>query len=260
MTAAIEISDLSKKFSEAYAIKSLSLNVPAGVIFGFVGPNGAGKTTTIRLLLGLLEPTSGSIRVLNHPVRADAAGLRRHIGVVPEGLALFDYLTGWEHLTFTGKMFGLDRRTITSRSEELLNLMELQDSADTLTMNYSFGMKKKLALAAALLPNPRLLILDEPFESIDPVSRKLIEEILKDLVAHEVTVFMTSHALDLVERLCSEVAIIDRGALLVTGTMTDLIHQFGDLEKLFLNSIPFNDQRTSKLSWMRSKNDGTLPG
>lgn len=260
MNLAIEISDLSKQFSDVVAIKSLSLNVPTGVIYGFVGPNGSGKTTTIRLLLGLLDPTSGSVRVLDHPVCADAADLRRHIGVVPEGLALFDYLTGWEHLTFTGKMFGLDRRTIASRSEELLNLMELQDSADMLTLNYSFGMKKKLALAAALLPNPRLLILDEPFESIDPVSRKLLEEILKDLVAHAVTVFMTSHALDLVERLCSEVAIINEGALVLTGAMNDLSRRFGDLEKLFLSSIPINAQRASKLSWMRSKNDEKLPG
>ena len=260
MISAIEISDLSKKFSDVYAVKSLNLRVPSGVIFGFVGPNGAGKTTTIRLLLGLLQPTSGTIRVLDHPVCGDIAELRRHIGVVPEGLALFDYLTGWEHLTFVGKMFGLDGPTIVSRSEELLNLMELEDSADTLTVNYSFGMKKKLALAAALLPNPRLLILDEPFESIDPVTRTLLEEILKELVARKVTVFMTSHALDLVERLCSEAAIICEGSLVVTGAMTDLTYEFGTLEKLFLNSVPPNEQRTSKLSWVRSKNDDTFPG
>ncbi|MDD5543117.1 MAG: ABC transporter ATP-binding protein [Acidobacteriia bacterium] len=260
MIPAIEISDLSKTFSDVYAVKSLSLTVPSGAFFGFVGPNGAGKTTTIRLLLGLLQPTSGSIRVLDRSISGDTAHLRRLIGVVPEGLALFDYLTGWEHLTFVGKMFGLDHQTIKSRSDELMNLMELENSADTLTMNYSFGMKKKLAMAAALLPNPRLLILDEPFESIDPVTRNLLEQILKELVTRKVTVFMTSHALDLVERLCSEAAIICGGSLVVTGAMTDLTHEFGTLEKLFLNSIPPNEQRTSKLSWLRTKNDDTLPG
>ena len=260
MTPAIEISNLSKKFSNDYAVKSLNLSVPSGIIFGFVGPNGAGKTTTIRLLLGLLRPTSGSIRVLDRPVIGDIAGLRRHIGVVPEGLAFFDYLTGWEHLTFVGKMFGLDGPTIVSRGKELLNLMELQGSANTLTMNYSFGMKKKLALAAALLPNPRLLILDEPFESIDPVTRTLLEEILNELVARKVTVFMTSHALDLVERLCSEAAIIDEGSLVVKGPMTDLIRECGTLERLFLDSIPPDEQRTSKLSWLQSKDDDTLLG
>lgn len=251
MTSAIEIKDLSKTFGHYCAIKSLNLSVPAGVFFGFVGPNGAGKTTTIRLLLGLLKPTRGSIHVLGQSVEEDGDDLKMQIGVVLEGLSLFDYLTGWEYLQFAGRMFKLDRLTLRTRAEELLALMELDDGADRLIADYSYGMKKKVALAAALMHHPRLLVLDEPFEGMDPSSRKVLEEVLLDLVAHEATIFLTSHALNLVEKLCTEVALIHKGELLVAGKMNDVMKEVSNLEELFFQQIPLDDQKPRKLSWVK---------
>lgn len=251
MTPAIEIKDLTKTFGNYRVLKSVNLCVPTGVFFGFVGPNGAGKTTTIRLLLGLLTPTGGSIRVVGQSPKEAGDELKAQIGVVMEELSLFDYLTGWEYLLFAGRMFKLDRSTLRPRAEELLGLMELDNSADRLIADYSHGMKKKLALATALMHNPRLLILDEPFEGMDPPSRKVLEDVLLDLVAHQATIFLTSHSLDLVERLCSEVALIHRGELLVTGKMNDVMKEGSSLEELFFQQIPLDDQRPKKLSWVK---------
>jgi ABC-2 type transport system ATP-binding protein len=251
MALVIETLDLSKKFHHVDAVRSLNLRICEGTVYGFVGPNGAGKTTTIRLLLGLLQPSSGQVRIFDQPLQGDTAELRRQIGVVPEGLALFDYLTGWEYLTFVGKMFELDDRVIRSRGAELFNLTELEESASQLVVNYSFGMKKKLAFAAALLHEPKLLILDEPFEGIDPMSKMLLEKVLEALVAHGVTVFLTSHALDMVQRLCTEVGIINGGELVAAGAMSDIMNKAGNLERLFFQNVLLNERRRRMLSWLK---------
>jgi ABC-2 type transport system ATP-binding protein len=222
MSAAIVTDKLHRRFGELVAVDHVDLTVDAGQFFGFLGPNGAGKSTTIKMLTGLLQPTSGSVRILGLDLERNPVEVKRQIGVVPEGLALFERLTGSEFLEFAGRMYGLDRKTAAQRTAELLEFMQLADRHKTLVADYSHGMKKKLALAAAVIHAPQVLFLDEPFEGVDAVAAGTLKEMLNRMIARGVTVFLTSHVLEIVERLCSHVAIIHYGRLVAQGSIEEL--------------------------------------
>jgi ABC-2 type transport system ATP-binding protein len=219
---AVETSSLVRRFQDFVAVDNLSLSVRRGSFFGFLGPNGAGKSTTIKMLTGLLAPTSGKIRILGRDLSIDPLQVKRRIGVVPEDLNLFERLTGAEMLAFTGSMYGLQKEEIAQRSLELLDLMDLRSEPKKLIVEYSHGMKKKLSLACALIHRPEILFLDEPFEGIDAIASRTLKDLLSRLTARGLTVFLTSHVLEIVERLCSDIAIISQGKLLAAGSLNEL--------------------------------------
>ncbi|HEX8181352.1 MAG TPA: ABC transporter ATP-binding protein [Pyrinomonadaceae bacterium] len=220
--AGVETVELVRRFGAFTAVDGLSLRVERGQFFGFLGPNGAGKSTTIKMLTGLLAPTAGTARVLGFDVARDALEVKRRIGVVPEDLNLFERLTGAEMLTFTARMYGLQRAETVERTRELLALMELDDEPRKLVVEYSHGMKKKLALACALIHRPEILFLDEPFEGVDAIASRTLKDLLLRLTARGLTVFLTSHVLEIIERLCTHIAIINGGRLVVSGSLDEL--------------------------------------
>ena len=248
---AIETQQLTRVFGAQTAVDSVDLKVDCGTFYGFLGPNGAGKSTTIKMLTGLLGPTKGTISVLgcNMLDPAQSLEVKRHIGVIPENLALFDNLTAIEYLVFIGRIYGLARATIRQRSDELLNLLSLEQETKKLVLEYSHGMRKKLSLAAALLPNPKLLFLDEPFEGVDAVASLTIRDLLSSFVAKGSTVFLTSHVLEIVERLCTHVGIIQNGQLIQQCSM-DAIHLNGSLEQCFLQATGADKNQTARLEWL----------
>ena len=219
---AIEIFDLVRRFGDFTAVDHVNLRVPRGQFFGFLGPNGAGKSTTIKMLTGLLAPSSGTLRVLGFDVEREPIEVKRRIGVVPEDLNLFERLTGAEMLTFAGRMYGLTRPDIAERAGELLALMELDDAPKKLIVEYSHGMKKKLSLACALIHRPEVLFLDEPFEGVDAIASRTLKSLLLQLTTRGITVFLTSHVLEIVERICTDIAIISQGRLVVAGPLDEL--------------------------------------
>jgi ABC-2 type transport system ATP-binding protein len=219
---AIFAEGLSRSFGNLVAVDHVNLSVEAGQFFGFLGPNGAGKSTTIRMLTGLLAASAGRIELLGMDLGRDPVEVKRQIGVVPEGLALFDRLTGSEFLNFVGRMYGLDRATASQRTNELLDFMDLADRTKTLVVDYSHGMKKKLALAAAVIHGPKILFLDEPFEGVDAVAAGTLKTMLHNMTARGATIFLTSHVLEIVERLCSHVAIIHKGRIIAQGSLDEL--------------------------------------
>jgi ABC-2 type transport system ATP-binding protein len=221
-TLAVETSDLVRNFGDFVAVDHVNLQVPRGSFFGFLGPNGAGKSTTIKMLTGLLAPTSGKIHILGRDIEVEPLETRRRIGVVPEDLNLFERLTGAEMLSFTGRMYGLDKQEIAERAPELLELMDLQNEPRKLIVEYSHGMKKKLSLACALIHRPEILFLDEPFEGVDAIASRTLKDLLSRLTNRGLTVFLTSHVLEIVERLCSDIAIISQGKLLASGSLHEL--------------------------------------
>jgi len=221
-TPAIDTTALTRRFGEFTAVQDVNLRVASGQFFGFLGPNGAGKSTTIKMLTGLLAPTSGSIRILGMDLTANSAEIKRQIGVVPEGMALFGRLTADEYLRFVGRMYGLDRATTLQRTQELLEFMQLADEQKKLIADFSHGMQKKLALAAAVIHGPKVLFLDEPFEGVDAVAAGTLKSMLQRMIARGATVFLTSHVLEIVERLCTDVAIIHRGQLVAQGSLAEL--------------------------------------
>jgi ABC-2 type transport system ATP-binding protein len=255
MHPAIDTANLTRDFGTFRAVDQLTLRVEAGRFYGFLGPNGAGKSTTSKMLTGLLAPSSGTIRILGEDMSdpARALEIKRRIGVVPENLALFDNLTAREHLTFVGRMYLLPPDVIRKRCDELLAMMDLADETKKLTLEFSHGMKKKLALAAALIPNPDLLFLDEPFEGVDAVASRVLRDTLKQCVGRGATVFLTSHVLEIVERLCTDVGIIARGHLVHQGTMEEL-RRTGTLEDKFIAVVgdPEHEREGQKLSWLES--------
>jgi ABC-2 type transport system ATP-binding protein len=220
--AAIVAQGLSRSFGNLVAVDHVDLRVDAGQFFGFLGPNGAGKSTTIRMMTGLLAPTAGTINLLGLSLEGNPVEVKRQIGVVPEGLALFDRLTGNEYLNFVGRMYGLDRATAAQRTNELLDFMDLADRTKTLIVDYSHGMKKKLALAAAVIHGPKILFLDEPFEGVDAVAAGTLKTMLHNMTERGSTIFLTSHVLEIVERLCSHVAIINKGRIIAQGSLDEL--------------------------------------
>jgi ABC-2 type transport system ATP-binding protein len=222
VSMAVETSALVRRFGDFVAVDNLNLSVPRGSFFGFLGPNGAGKSTTIKMLTGLLAPTSGRISVLGRDLSTEPMEVKRRIGVVPEDLNLFERLTGAEMLVFTGKMYGLQKAEIAQRSPELLDLMELRNEPRKLIVEYSHGMKKKLCLACALIHRPEMLFLDEPFEGVDAIASRTLKDLLSRLTARGLTVFLTSHVLEIVERLCTDIGIISQGKLLAAGSLDEL--------------------------------------
>ncbi len=251
---AIETHQLSRYFDSFCAVNAIDLRVERGTFYGFLGPNGAGKSTTIKMLTGLLAPSRGEIRVLGQDMLDPAAALdvKRRVGVVPEDLALFNNLTAREHLTFIGRMYLMPADTIRSRIDELLHLLGLDEEEKKLTLEYSHGMKKKLALAAALLPNPDLLFLDEPFEGVDAVTSRTIRNLLAGFVARGSTVFLTSHVLEIVEKLCTHVGMIVKGSLVEQDSL-DSIRRGGSLEDRFLERAGADAEVVQKLTWLEEK-------
>jgi ABC-2 type transport system ATP-binding protein len=252
-TPAIETRQLRKAFGEFFAVDGIDLVVPRGSFYGFLGPNGAGKSTTIKCLTGLLRPTSGTFTILDMDPIANPVKVKRQVGVVPEDLALFDRLTGMETLSFVGQVHGMDRIEVRERSKELLALMDLVKSANDLVADYSHGMRKKIALSAALLPAPRLLFLDEPFEGIDAIASRQIKDLLGAYVKGGGTIFITTHILEIVERLCDYIGIIQKGRLVAQGSMADLraggvIGQ--SLEELFLDIVGVSKSASPALDWL----------
>jgi ABC-2 type transport system ATP-binding protein len=221
-TLAVETLDLVRRFGDFTAVDRVNLRVRAGAFFGFLGPNGAGKSTTIKMLTGLLAPTEGRVQVLGRDLAAEPLEVKRRIGVVPEDLNLFERLTGAEMLAFTGRMYGLGREEIAARARELLELMELDAEPRKLVVEYSHGMRKKLSLACALIHRPEVLFLDEPFEGVDALASRTLKDLLLRLTARGLTVFLTSHVLEIVERLCTDIAIISEGRLVAAGPLDEL--------------------------------------
>ena len=221
-SAAIATQGLTRRFGALTAVDDVNLRVAPGQFFGFLGPNGAGKSTTIKMLIGLLAPTAGRIEILGLDLAANSLEVKRQIGVVPEGMALFGRLTGAEYLNFAGRMYGLDREIAANRAAELLDFMQLADQPKKLVTDYSHGMQKKLALAAAVIHGPKILFLDEPFEGVDAIASGTLKVMLQSMIARGATIFLTSHVLEIVERLCSHLAIIHRGRLVAQGSLEEL--------------------------------------
>src|SRR6202522_4209878 len=218
----ISTQGLTRRFGQLLAVDNIDLRVAPGQFFGFLGRNVAGNSTTIKMLTGLLAPSSGRIEILGLDLEKNPVEVKRQIGVVPEGMALFGRLTGSEFLNFAGRMYGLDRETAAQRSAELLDFMQLADQPKKLVTDYSHGMQKKLALAAAVIHGPKVLLLDEPFEGVDAIAAGTLKAMLQAMIARGATIFLTSHVLEIVERLCSHVAIIHRGQLVAQGSLEEL--------------------------------------
>lgn len=253
---AVETHQLTKHFDDVIAVDHLNLSVPRGIIFGFLGPNGAGKSTTIHMLTGLLPPTGGTGRVGGFDIREAALEVKKRIGVVPEELGLYERLTVTEQLELVGRLYGVRRSEIQRRTTTLLNLLELEGSADKMILDYSQGMRKKTALACALIHTPDILFLDEPFQSIDPISTKALKAVLREMVhRRETTVFFSTHVMELAERFCDQVGIIHKGRLLTVGSIPDLRVQAGlpadaPLEDLFVQIVGGQDEDEGLLNWL----------
>ena len=221
-TPSILTEGLTRRFGDLVAVEHVNLSVAPGQFFGFLGPNGAGKSTMIKMLTGLLAPSAGRIQILGLDLLAHPVEVKRQIGVVPEGMALLGRLTASEFLNFVGRMYGLERETAAQRAAELLEFMELSEQPKKLVADYSHGMQKKLALAAAVIHGPKILFLDEPFEGVDAIAAGTLKSMLQRMAARGATIFLTSHVLEIVERLCSHVAIIHRGRLVAQGSLEEL--------------------------------------
>lgn len=256
---------LTRRFGDLIAVDSVNLQVAPGQFFGFLGPNGAGKSTTIKMLTGLLAPTAGRVEILGLDLNENPVDVKRQIGVVPEGMALFGRLTGAEFLSFAGRMYGLDRETAAKRAAELLEFMQLADQPKKLVTDYSHGMQKKLALAAAVIHGPKVLFLDEPFEGVDAIAAGTLKAMLQGMISRGATIFLTSHVLEIVERLCSHVAIIHQGKLVAQGSLEELragveAQAPGDgksaggekltLEEIFLRIVGGTRRTEQELSWL----------
>ena len=252
MDLAVQTERLTREFAGIRAVDGIDLAVPAGSFYGFLGPNGAGKSTTIKCLTGLMRPSSGRVRILGLDPLAQPVAVKKRIGVMPEDLALFDRLTAEETLSFVAQVHGLDDATATSRSNDLLDLMDLQNASNTLVTDFSHGMRKKLSLALALLPAPRLLFLDEPFEGIDAVASRQIKDLLQLFVSRGGTIFLTSHILEIVERLSTHIGVIARGRLVAQGPIDELRSRADGgrtLEELFLELVG-GERPQGALDWI----------
>jgi ABC-2 type transport system ATP-binding protein len=219
---AIQTNGLTRLFGTLAAVEDVTLSVAPGQFFGFLGPNGAGKSTTIKMLTGLLEPSAGTIDILGQRFGPESRELKRQIGVVPEGMALLGRLTAPEYLHFVGRMYGLDAATTNQRTEELLEFMQLAGEGRKLVTDFSHGMQKKLAMAAAVIHGPKVLFLDEPFEGVDAIAAGMLKNMLTGMINRGATIFLTTHVLEIVERLCSHVAIISKGRLVAIGSLDEL--------------------------------------
>src|SRR6202022_2737814 len=264
----ISTENLTRRFGELVAVEDVNLRVARGQFFGFLGPNGAGKSTTIKMLTGLLAPTAGKIQILGLDLVTNLVEVKQQIGVVPEGMALFGRLTGSEYLNFVGRMYGLGRETAAQRTAELLEFMQLTGEPKKLVADYSHGMQKRLTLAAAVIQGPKVLFLDEPFEGVDAIAAGTLKTMLQGMIARGATIFLTSHVLEIVERLCSHVGIIHRGRLVAQGSLEELragveaqaaspqLAQNADgaaklsLEQIFLRTVGGSRSGAQELSWL----------
>ncbi|MEI7886823.1 MAG: ABC transporter ATP-binding protein [Actinomycetes bacterium] len=251
---AIVARGLRKQFGDHVAVNSLDMDIPAGSFCGLLGPNGSGKTTTLRMTAGLLRPDAGQVWVAGHETWTDSVAVRRLLGVVPDPLNLFDRLSARELLQHLGELRGIERSEVTRRSEELIEVMDLSSSADEQIGGYSHGMRKKTAIAAALLHRPAVLLLDEPFEGVDPVSAVAVRTMLDRYRAAGGTVVFSSHAMDLVDRMCDFVAVMAQGELLAVGPIEEL-RGGGRLEDAFISMIGASPVDPASLSWL----DNTAP-
>lgn len=257
--AAVAAWGLTKTFGQKVAVNGLNLVVRRGEFFGFLGPNGAGKSTTIKMMVGLLRPTSGTAFIAGVDVWRDPLGAKAAMGVLPEQLNLYDRLTGRELIEFAGRLYDIPRDEVRRRTQSLLDVLMLGDDADKLVIDYSVGMRKKVSLASALIHRPQVLFLDEPFEGIDPVSSRVIRDILRDLTTTGTTIFFSSHIMEVVERLCTRVGIINAGTLVAEGTLAELRQRAAttgspgaenrSLEDIFLQLVGANT-REGGLEWL----------
>jgi ABC-2 type transport system ATP-binding protein len=253
-TSAIQVIGLTKRFrgeggKTVTAVDGIDLTIGSGEIVAFLGPNGAGKTTTLSMAVGLLRPDAGAAFVLGQDVWADPIEAKRRLGVLPDGVRLFDRLTGGELLAYTGLLRGMNPAEVDARARELLDVFDLADAGRTLVVDYSAGMKKKIGLACALLHAPRLLVLDEPFEAVDPVAAALIRDILHRYVAGGGTVVFSSHVMELVEKLCSHVAIMSDGEIKAVGPL-DEVRGGRSLEQVFVEVVGGRVATGRELSWL----------
>ncbi|GAA3662440.1 ABC transporter ATP-binding protein [Microbacterium marinilacus] len=247
----LALRSLRKQFGPKVAVDDLSLDVPAGAMLGLLGPNGAGKTTTLSMATGVLRPDAGTAFVLGADVWRDPAAAKARMGVLPDGVRMFDRLTGAELLRYTGLLHGMDDADVTTRSGELLDALGLAEDGRTLVVDYSAGMRKKIGLACALIHAPRLLVLDEPLEAVDPVSGETIRQILRAFVAGGGTVILSSHVMELVESLCDRVAIVAEGRLLAHGSL-DEVRAGASLQQRFLDLVGRHELGSETLAWLRS--------
>ncbi|MFI6537258.1 ABC transporter ATP-binding protein [Nonomuraea sp. NPDC050547] len=249
MTPALDISGLTKRFGDKLAVDDIALAVPQGSFYGLVGQNGAGKTTALSMAVGLLRPDSGGARIFGQDVWADPEKAKALVGVLPDGLAMPERLTGREVLTYLGLLRGLAKDVVATRAEELLAVLELDQAEKTLVIEYSTGMRKKIGLATALLHAPRLLVLDEPFEAVDPVSAATIKTILRGFVAGGGSIVLSSHVMALVEQLCDHVAVIDKGRVAAAGPL-DEVRGTRTLEDTFVELVGDQGNGIKELSWL----------
>jgi ABC-2 type transport system ATP-binding protein len=237
-TTLIETHNLIKRYGDKIAVNNVSFEVQAGEVFGFLGPNGAGKTTTIKMIVGLLQPTSGTIKVAGYDVQAQPLQAKAASGYVPDTPNLYAKLTGRELLRFVGDLYSLDRQHMAQRTEELLRVLDLNEAADNTVDSYSHGMQQKASLAAALMHDPKVLVLDEPTVGLDPKSARLIKDILRQMAERGAAVFLSTHILEIAERMCDRIGIIDKGELVAVGSMNELrsLGKAGEtsLEDIFL--------------------------
>jgi ABC-2 type transport system ATP-binding protein len=253
-SAALSLHGLSKAYGLTLAVDRLDLEVPRGSFFGLVGPNGAGKTTTLSMATGLLRPDAGTASVLGHDVWSDPVHAKQLVGVLPDGLRLFDRLTGLQLICYSGLLRGMERAVVVDRAHELLGALGLAEAGSTLVVDYSAGMTKKISLACALIHAPRLLVLDEPFESVDPISASTIRQILEGYAASGGTVIRSGHVMDLVQRLCDRVAIVACGRIRAVGTL-DEVRAGMTLEERFVQLVGGQTFVGEGLAWLRSSSD-----
>jgi ABC-2 type transport system ATP-binding protein len=255
-TVAVQTKDLTRRFESLTAVDRLNLSVPRGVIFGFLGPNGAGKSTTINMLTSLLPPTAGTASVGGFDIQKEPLEVKRRIGVVPEGLNLYERLTASEQIELVGRLHGLSHAEIERRIPPLLDVLELQDATDQMILDYSHGMRKKTMLACALIHAPEILFLDEPFEGIDPISTRAVKEILRDMVERRgTTIFFSTHVMELAERFCDRVGIINKGQLAGIGSIPELRQRAGlpvdaPLEDVFIRTVGAEVEDEALLGWL----------
>jgi ABC-2 type transport system ATP-binding protein len=248
---AVRTTGLTKLFAGRPAVAGLDLEVPHGSFFGLVGPNGAGKTTSLLMITGLLRPDAGTVDIAGHDVWHDPAAAKARIGILPEGLRLFDRLSGAELLAYTGRLHGLPGAEVDRRADELLHILDLSPARDRLVVDYSTGMRKKIGLAAALLHNPGVLFLDEPFEGVDPVSSRTIRTVLERYTASGSTVVFSSHVMELVEALCDHVAVMNGGHLVAQGPLAE-VRAGRNLNEAFMDLIGARDTGGEGLTWLGS--------
>ncbi|MEO6144275.1 MAG: ABC transporter ATP-binding protein [Dermatophilaceae bacterium] len=253
-STALSLRGLFKAYGSTLAVDRLDLDVPRGSFFGLVGPNGAGKTTTLSMATGLLRPDAGTAHVLGHDVWSDTVRAKQLVGILPDGLRLFDRLSGLQLICYSGLLRGMDRTVVTERAHELLDALGLEEAGGTLVVDYSAGMTKKISLACALIHAPRLLVLDEPFEAVDPISATTIRQILEGYAASGGTVILSSHVMDLVQRLCDRVAIVAAGQIRAVGTL-DEVRSGMTLEERFVQLVGGRTYVGDGLAWLRTSSD-----